>query len=204
MSQQADLDRIVHAPVPAGLKFLGRALCKLLDDASNELERDSDAARRSLARASALLREGFAASQHKEQHATAPSRLTPWQVRRVRAYVEAHLHEPIRVAELAAVSCLSVSYFSVACRRSFGMPLGKLLARLRVERARELMLSTDQPLSQIALASGFCDQAHLSRQFRHLTGATPQAWRREHRSGPVFVMLPCRQEAAEQNIEAAH
>jgi len=135
-----------------------------------------------LAQASALLRDSFALSDSGELHQTSRSGLAPWQVRRVRAYVEAHLDEPIRVAGLAILSRLSVSYFSVAFRCSFGVSLHKFLARLRVERPA-LMLSTGQPLSQIALACGFCDQAHLSRQFRRVTGTTPHGWRREHGSG---------------------
>lgn len=40
------------------------------------------------------------------------------------------------------------------------------------------MLTTAESLSQIALASGFADQAHLSKQFRRMIGETPSAWRR--------------------------
>jgi AraC family transcriptional regulator len=186
MSRQPDIDPVVRATIPFGLHLLGPALSKLLDDASNELERDNDAARRCLARASAMLRQSLAPSERGEQLQTALGGLAPWQVRRVQAYVEAHLDEPIRVAKLAALSCLSISYFSVAFRHSFGVSVSKYLARMRVERAGALMLSTHQPLSQIALACGFCDQAHFSRRFRCLTGTTPQGWRREHGSSPVL------------------
>jgi hypothetical protein len=51
MSRQPDIDPVVRATIPFGLHLLGPALSKLLDDASNELERDNDAARRCLARA---------------------------------------------------------------------------------------------------------------------------------------------------------
>jgi AraC-like DNA-binding protein len=43
------------------------------------------------------------------------------------------------------------------------------------------MLSTDAPLSEIALACGFTDQAHLSNLFRRRVGVSPAIWRREHR-----------------------
>jgi len=48
--------------------------------------------------------------------------------------------------------------------------------------AQELMLSTNDPLSQIALACGFADQSHLSKQFRRRLGQTPSVWRRQHAS----------------------
>jgi AraC family transcriptional regulator len=183
MSHQSSLQPAVRAPVPFDLRLLGPTLSKLLDDASDALDRDRDAARSCLAQASALLRDQVVAGESAEPQprpSAGLSGLAPWQARHVRAHIEAHLDRPIRVAELAALCHLSVSYFSVAFRRSFGVSLCKLLASMRVERARTLMLSTGQPLSQIALACGFCDQAHLSRQFRQVTGSTPQGWRREH------------------------
>lgn len=185
MSYQSSLGPVVRAPVPFDLGLLGPTLSKLLDDANNALESDTDAARSCLAQASALLRDRVMPGESGKPRGTpsaARSGLAPWQVRRVRAHIEAHLGGPIRITELAALSRLSVSYFSVAFRRSFGMSLSKLVARLRVERTRTLMLSTGESLSQIALACGFCDQAHLSRQFRLVTGSTPLEWRREHGS----------------------
>jgi transcriptional regulator GlxA family with amidase domain len=50
-----------------------------------------------------------------------------------------------------------------------------------VELAAQLMLASPDPLSEIALKCGFHDQAHLSKQFRQLTGETPAAWRRLRR-----------------------
>jgi len=48
--------------------------------------------------------------------------------------------------------------------------------------AQKLMLATNESLSQIALASGFYDQAHLTRLFRRHAGTTPHDWRRRHRT----------------------
>ena len=46
------------------------------------------------------------------------------------------------------------------------------------------MLSTDAPLSEIALDCGLADQAHLSRLFRRIVGETPRAWRRARSAPP--------------------
>jgi AraC-like DNA-binding protein len=178
-------------------------LSTLLNDAAVALEHDSGTVRTCLAQAMALLRDSIAYVPGKQ----APSRqapgeqaafarrtadpdsnrsgLAPWQIRSVKAHIDANLDKQLRLADLAAITRLSTSYFSIAFRRSFGVSLGRYLAHQRVERAQTLMLSTDTSLSQIALACGFCDQAHLSRQFRQAVGTTPKAWRREHRIGPV-------------------
>jgi AraC family transcriptional regulator len=61
---------------------------------------------------------------------------------------------------------------------SVGVPPFHYIARRRLERACTMMMATREPLSQVALACGLCDQAHLSKVFRRLTGMSPSAWRR--------------------------
>ena len=56
------------------------------------------------------------------------------------------------------------------------------IVRLRLELAQRLMLTTEDSLSQIALACGLADQAHLSKLFGRLVGETPSAWRRRNLS----------------------
>jgi AraC family transcriptional regulator len=158
-------------------------LNKLLDDARGALEGDNATARSFLVQALTLLHQQDAPTRTDLQAVPIPPArggLAPWQIRRVRAHIDAHLDGPIRAGELAAISRLSVSYFSVAFQRSFGVSLSVFLARLRVERAQAMMQSTSHKLSQIALACGFCDQAHLSRQFRRVVGTTPRRWRQEN------------------------
>jgi len=168
-------------PVESGL--LAEVVVKLLDEAGRALGRDSEAARSGIARAVALLN---AARDRSDRAADVPSRggLAPWQIRLVRAHIEAHLDAAIRIEDLTVITRLSPSYFSSAFRRSFGETPHAYLVRRRIVRAQELMLMTDEPLSQIALACGLCDQAHLSKLFRRATNMTPNLWRRERRSPP--------------------
>jgi AraC-like DNA-binding protein len=115
--------------------------------------------------------------------------LSPWQIRKVTSHIEAHLDRPIRNEDLAAVVRLNPSHFGRAFRNSFGEPPHEYVIRRRVERAQGLMLSTDAPLSEIALDCGLADQAHLSRLFRRLVGETPRAWRRARIGEPVMARL---------------
>jgi transcriptional regulator GlxA family with amidase domain len=45
--------------------------------------------------------------------------------------------------------------------------------RLRVERAKEMLLQSDRRMSEIAVTLGFFDQSHFSRTFRRITGVSP-------------------------------
>ncbi|WP_370649792.1 helix-turn-helix domain-containing protein [Neorhizobium galegae] len=73
---------------------------------------------------------------------------------------------------------LSVSHFSRAFKISFGdTPYNYILWR-RIELAQRMIAQTDEPLSQVALACGFADQAHLCNVFRKFLGCTPMEWRR--------------------------
>ena len=48
----------------------------------------------------------------------------------------------------------------------------------RVELVCTMMTTTREPLSQVALACGLSDQAHLCKVFRRTIGMSPSAWRR--------------------------
>jgi len=104
--------------------------------------------------------------------------LAPWQVRRVLAHIEANLETPIRNQDLATLARLSPDHFNVAFRSSVGEAPHGYIIRRRVERAQGLMLSTEKPLSEIALECGLTDQAHFTRLFRRIVGESPAAWRR--------------------------
>lgn len=135
------------------------------------------------ARAMELVRQASAFSAYAE--ATARNRpstmrggLAPWQVQRVQRYIEKACCSRINIDELARLTRLSSSYFSVAFRVSFGTSPHDYISRHRVDRAKHLMKTTQTPLCDIALQCGFSDQSHLSRVFRRFAGTTPAAWRR--------------------------
>lgn len=104
--------------------------------------------------------------------------LTPWQEKRAKDMLHANLAGQVTVAELAGACRLSCSQFSEAFKQSVGYPPHQWLLVQRVERAKDLLLNSDLPLSQIALEAGFCDQSHLTRVFARRVKTSPAAWRR--------------------------
>jgi AraC family transcriptional regulator len=121
------------------------------------------------------------ATRDKEARQVPRGCLAPWQRRRVVAHVEANLHNSVSVARLAALIHLSSGQFSRLFKRTFGVTAHAWLMRRRIQVAQRLMLTTDDPLSQIALTCGMFDQPHFTRVFRQWLGETPSSWRRARR-----------------------
>jgi AraC family transcriptional regulator len=164
----------------AGIRELVASVISLLQTATEQVERDREAAKIFIARASSLLQ--VEADRNAASDAGARSGgLALWQVHRVKAFVEEHLAEPIHVEDLGEVVRLSTTHFSRSFRRSFGEAPHAYVVRRRLDLACHLMLTSDIALSELALACGFADQAHLCRLFRKATGKSPAGWRRERR-----------------------
>ena len=112
--------------------------------------------------------------------------LAPWQAKRVARYIVDHAALGIQIGELARLARLSTSHFSRAFRLSFGISPYAMVCRYRIGEAMRLMLSTDQPLAEIAGTCGFADQSHFTRLFHRHTATSPGKWRRSHRTADTF------------------
>jgi len=94
------------------------------------------------------------------------------------AAVRRDIHAGWRVAQMADVAGLSSSQLERLCRRTLGIPPQKLLQRLRLEHAVQLITLTTMSMGDISAECGFYDQASFTRQFRSVLGLTPGAYRR--------------------------
>ncbi|CAA9234053.1 MAG: hypothetical protein AVDCRST_MAG77-1287 [uncultured Chloroflexi bacterium] len=94
--------------------------------------------------------------------------------------------EPLALRDLAAAAHLHPAYLSTVFRQAVGVSPLRYLARYRLDRARELLLSTDLTVATIASRAGFGDPRYLSRVFRRAEGITPAAYRYSKKS-PHFA-----------------
>ncbi|MFM5022581.1 helix-turn-helix domain-containing protein [Aeromonas rivipollensis] len=83
---------------------------------------------------------------------------------------------PLSLSQLSAVAGLTPSHFVRAFSHHYGMTPHAYLLDRRIRHARTL-LKQGQPLAEVALASGFADQAHFQRQFKRRVAATPGQYR---------------------------
>lgn len=145
-------------------------ISRLLGDADAALREDTQSAYLCLDQAMELLRR-------EQTCAPRAGGLSTWQVRRLDLHIFQHLDSPIRTCELAALLQLSSGHFTRLCKQRFGISPRSYIARKRIEAAREMMQNTDEPLTRIAHAHGFCDQSHFCRTFRREIGISPRLWR---------------------------
>jgi len=103
--------------------------------------------------------------------------LPPYQLRQVLAYVDAHLTQDIKLADLAALLTMSPFHFGRMFKQSLGISPHQYVIQQRVERAKILLKQSDRAIIDIALDCGFSSHSHLSKQFRQLTGTTPKKFR---------------------------
>lgn len=114
------------------------------------------------------------------QPPTAAGRLSKAQVDRVCDYVEAHLHQPITLDELAGVAGLSRSHFSRSFRSTTGQGPYRFVTSRRIDQACGLLALGDRlSITAIAQAVGFANAGVFRRAFHQSTGMTPQQFRKE-------------------------
>lgn len=99
-------------------------------------------------------------------------------IHQVQDYLRTNLDTDFTVPELAAMAGLSPSHFSALFRRSVGTSVKDYLKHLRSARARELLITTESPIAEIALTVGYDDALYFSRQFRSINGVSPSEFRR--------------------------
>ncbi|MCE5279368.1 MAG: AraC family transcriptional regulator [Planctomycetaceae bacterium] len=105
--------------------------------------------------------------------------LQPTLVTQTRLYVQEHLAGRITLADLAARASLSKYHFIRRYRELASCTPGQDVRRMRIERARSLVVSTPWPLRHIAEQVGLSSEFHLSRLFRQHLGVCPTALRRQ-------------------------
>ncbi|AWT44021.1 MULTISPECIES: helix-turn-helix transcriptional regulator [Streptomyces] len=105
-----------------------------------------------------------------------PPRRDPALARRLRDLLDARVAEGVTLEEAARVLQAHPAHLVRAFSGAYGIAPHQYLTSRRVDRARRLLLD-GMPPGETAAATGFYDQAHLTRHFRRLVGVTPGRYR---------------------------
>lgn len=100
-------------------------------------------------------------------------------VQEVVRYVEEHLHEPLQLKDLAEHLHMNASYLSALFKEQTGLTFSEYLMRRRVQRAKELLSSTQMTIQEIADATGYQTDKYFVKVFRSLEGISPGQYRKQ-------------------------
>ncbi|MDD3204669.1 MAG: AraC family transcriptional regulator [Lachnospiraceae bacterium] len=101
---------------------------------------------------------------------------SPW-VNKCKDYIFAHLHEKIRVSEIALELDINANYLSEIFHQCEGMTISAYILHEKINLAKNLLVYSHYSYIEIATYLGFSSQSHLGSQFRKLTGTTLRQYR---------------------------
>ena len=98
-------------------------------------------------------------------------------IKKVRDYIENHLDTTIEVADLANIAGYSESYFIKFFKEQTGQTPNQMMTQIRHHKARNLLITTDLPILEIAHAIEYYDASHFIKDFKRNEGMTPLEFR---------------------------
>ena len=112
------------------------------------------------------------------------------QIRPAINYIDANYNKPIILADVAKASHLSISRLAHIFKEQMGITIIDYLTSVRIERAKQLLLATEQNCTEICFEVGYNNQSYFTRTFKGLVGTTPRQFRaRNHRKEKISAPL---------------
>lgn len=104
------------------------------------------------------------------------------QIADAKRYIAEHYHEALQLSEVAKKLYLSTAYFSRLFKEKTGMTFSDYLANCRIDRARQLLATTDLSIAEVSAAIGYQEANSFSRLFKTRTGQSPSDYRAAQRT----------------------
>jgi AraC-like DNA-binding protein/ligand-binding sensor protein len=98
-------------------------------------------------------------------------------VSRAKLYIIEHQNEEISLRQVAASVNTSAFYFCKMFKQATGLTFTDYLARVRIEKVKNLLLNPHKRISEVAYEVGFQSLSQFNRVFRRVTGQAPTVWR---------------------------
>jgi len=101
----------------------------------------------------------------------------PLTIRRARDFINSHHTDDLSLADVAHAVNTSTFYFCKSFKKATGLHFTDYLSRVRIEKAKNLLLNPNARVSEVAYEAGFQSLTHFNRVFRKLVGQSPSDYR---------------------------
>lgn len=102
------------------------------------------------------------------------------QLRRAKDHADRHFADPLDLEQLASVAALSKFHFHRLFTATYGRTPAEHLAHRRIERAQDLLRSTELTVTEVCVAVGYSSLGSFSSRFRQVVGETPSAYQQRY------------------------
>ena len=106
-------------------------------------------------------------------------------------YIRNNYSKPIKVADIAAYTCVNRSYLYKMFEKSLQMSPQEFLSRFRISRAKEMLTVTELSIEEIAASCGYSDALVFSKAFKKQMGVPPSVHRKEHAEEVRKRLMEC-------------
>ncbi|WP_228237804.1 helix-turn-helix domain-containing protein [Allomuricauda sp. M10] len=113
--------------------------------------------------------------------------ISPFQLQKIRRYVQQHMDRPVQTSELAMLVELSVHHFIRVFKKTTGETPHQFVTRLKLEEAKKLLLSTDESVIQVGMGVGCENPSHFSQLFKSNFGIPPLKFRKAFQANMQFA-----------------
>jgi AraC-like DNA-binding protein/ligand-binding sensor protein len=101
----------------------------------------------------------------------------PLSVKRARTYIAEHADNDLSLAGIAKAVNVSANYFSTLFKQATGLNFADYVARVRIEKTKNLLLNPNLRISEVAFEVGFQSLSQFNRSFRRIAGVSPKEYR---------------------------
>ena len=122
--------------------------------------------------------DDFVELVHDNQNSRRVSQIQP-----ATDFIEKNFSSQISLSDVAKASHLSPSRLAHIFKDQTGMTIVDYITQVRIEQAKNLLISTDQSCTEICFGVGYNNQSYFTRTFKELVGVTPRQFRSMNRSG---------------------
>ena len=95
----------------------------------------------------------------------------------IKRYIADHINDPITLSQISAEVFLSPNYCNYIFKSHTGSTITDYVLKVKMERAKQLLLNTAMPLVEIAYSLGYKQYSYFSRVFKKEVGVSPASFR---------------------------